>query len=60
MLMLHCFSSHAHVFEDFSVGVGVLQCFPLVFNGGQCPVDLTQLFLIALFPLQGQQGSCIQ
>lgn len=60
MLVLHCFSSHAHVFKDFSVGVGVLQGFSLVLDGGQRPVDLSQLFLIALFSLQGQQGGCMQ
>lgn len=60
MLMLHCFGSHAHIFEDFSVGVGILQRLPLVLDGGQRPVDLIELFLIALFSLQGLEGSCMQ
>lgn len=60
MLVLHRFSSHAHILKDFSVGVGVLQGFSLVLDGGQCPIDLSQLFLIALFSLQGQQSSCVQ
>lgn len=50
---LHGFSSKAHVFEDFCVGVGVLQSLPLELDGGQRPVNLSQLLLVPLFPLQG-------
>lgn len=53
MLMLHCLGSKAQVLEDFVVSVGILQRFPLELNGRQRPVDLTQLLLVTLFPLQG-------
>lgn len=35
----HCLGSKAHVFENFSVGVGILKSFPLELDGGQCSVD---------------------
>lgn len=51
--MLHCLGSKAQVLEDFRVSVGILERFPLELNSRQRPVDLTQLFLVTLFPLQG-------
>lgn len=56
MRMLHCLGSEAQVLEDFRVGVGVLERFPLELNGRQCPVDLSELLLVTLFPLQGLQS----
>lgn len=53
MRSLHCLCSVAHVLEHFRVGVGVLERLPLELDGGQRTVDLSQLLLIALFPLQG-------
>lgn len=53
MRMLHCLGSEAQILEDFSVGVGVLERFPLELNGRQRPVDLSELLLVTLFPLQG-------
>lgn len=53
MSRLHGLGSEAHVFEHFSVGVGVLQSLPLEFNGGQRPIDLLELLLVPLLSFQG-------
>ena len=47
----------AHVLQDLRVGAGVLQRLPLELDGGQGPVDLGQLLLVALLPLQGLEGA---
>lgn len=55
--VLHGLGGEAHVLEHFCVSVGVLQSFSLILNGGQGAVDLSQLLLITLLPLQGLEGS---
>lgn len=55
--LLHGLSSEAHVLQDLCVGVRVLQSFPLKLDGGQRAIDLGELLLQALLPLQGLQGS---
>lgn len=54
----HGLGGHAHVLEDFGVGVGVLEGFPLELDGRQSTVDPIQLLFIALFPLQGLKSHC--
>lgn len=55
--LLHGLSSEAHVLQDLCVGVRVLQSFPLKLDGGQRAINLGELLLQALLPLQGLQGS---
>ncbi|TNN57938.1 hypothetical protein EYF80_031854 [Liparis tanakae] len=42
---------------DLGVGVRVLQSLPLKLDGGEGAIDLRELLLQALLPLQGLQGS---
>lgn len=60
MRSLHGLGGVAHVLQHFCVGVSVLQRLPLELDGGQRPVDLSQLLLVALFPLQGLQSRCTE
>lgn len=55
--VLHGLGGEAHVLEHFCVSVGILQSFSLIFDGGQGAVDLSQLLLITLLPLEGLEGS---
>lgn len=55
--LLHGLGSVAHVLQDLCVGVRVLQSFPLELDGGERAIDLRELLLQALLPLQGLQGS---
>lgn len=48
--------SVAHGLQDLSVGVGILQCLPLELDGGEGPVNLSELLLKALLPLQCLEG----
>lgn len=57
---LHGLGGVAHVLQHLRVGVGVLQRLPLELDGGQRPVDLGQLLLVALLPLQGLERRCVQ
>lgn len=57
MDLLHGLGSKAHVLQDLRVGVRVLQSFPLELDGGERAVNLGELLLQALLPLQGLQGS---
>lgn len=54
---LECLGSIAHVLKDLRVGLCILQSLSLELNGGQCAVNLLQLLLQTLFPLQSIQGS---
>lgn len=54
---LHGLGGDAHAFQNFGVGVGVLQSFPLELDGGQGAVDPAELLLVPLFPLQGLEGN---
>lgn len=47
----HGFSSKAHVLQHFSVSVGILQGFPLKFDGRQRAVYLGKLLLVPLLTL---------
>lgn len=53
---LHGLGSIAHVLEHFSVGVGVFQSLSLELNGGQRAVNLGELLLVPLLPLQSLQS----
>lgn len=55
--LLQGLGSEAHVLQDLRVGVRVLQSFPLKLDGGERAIDLGELLLQALLPLQGLQGS---
>lgn len=55
--LLHGLGSIAHILQDLSVGVGVLESFSLKLDGGECAVDLGELLLQTLLPLQGLQSS---
>lgn len=55
--VLQGLGSVAHILQDLCVCVRVLQSFPLELNGGECPIDLGQLLLEALLPLQGHEGN---
>lgn len=57
MDLLHGLGSIAHVLQDLRVGVRVLQSFPLKLDGGERAINLGELLLQTLFPLQGLQGS---
>lgn len=46
-----------HGLEHFRIGGGVLEGLPLELNGGERPIDLGQLLLVALLPLEGLQSS---
>ena len=46
----------AHRLEDGGVGAGRVQRIPLVLECCQGAVDLLQLLLVVLFPLEGLQG----
>ena len=48
--------SIAHVLEHFSVSLCILQRLSLELNGGEGPINLLQLFLQSLLPLQRIQG----
>lgn len=52
MDVLHGFSSKAHVFQDLCVGVRVLQRLSLKLDGGERAIDLGELLLQTLLPLQ--------
>lgn len=55
--LLHGVGGIAHILQDLRVGVGVLQSFPLKLDGGEGPINLGELLLQALLPLQRLQGS---
>lgn len=54
---LHGLCSQTHVLQDLCVGVRVLQGFSLELDGRQRPIDLGELLLQSLFPLQRLQGN---
>lgn len=58
--VLQGLGSVAHILQDLCVCVWVLQSFPLELNGGQCPINLGQLLLKALLPLQGHEGNWLR
>ena len=53
----HSFSSKTHILKHFSVGVGILQGFPLKFDRGQRAIYLCKLLLISLLTLKGLKSS---
>lgn len=55
--LLHGLGSKTHVLQDLCVGVRVLQSFPLKLDGGERAIDLRELLLQSLLPLQGLQSS---
>lgn len=58
--VLQGLGSVAHILQDLCVCVRVLQSFPLELNGGECPINLGQLLLEALLPLQGHEGNWLR
>lgn len=56
MGLFHGTSRIGHGLEHFGVGGGVFQGLPLELDGGERPVDLRQLLLVALLPLEGLQS----
>ena len=50
----------AHVLEDLCVGLSVLQSLSLELNGGESAINLLQLLLQSLLPLQSIQSRWTQ